>query len=331
MNIRYAMKAAPFYAEQMSDRAVKFEHIGVKPAVELHLFGSRDVFSKSRIIAEENCKIIHNCDFIVHFPIFDFDTGYIFDAASFDMSLFGQVLDFCNNIDSHYLIMHRCFGFEANMEKKEAEEKFLNIVAEWSKMAADGNIHLLIENYGFVWLPEVLNKSFVTSPLDHFFPWDMERFLKMSEALKLCNVDILLDIAHASLSCNMFNMLKNNDSLKHDDRFVNINEQDLMMKDILSVNDFILDTTHFFHISDTFVWKVSSGLDNMKKYLCTENLPIGKGDVDFPALFNNLSGENWMIMEIDPEDGNYSDNSAQLNGITYFMELFKEGEPCVSL
>jgi len=324
------MKAAPYYAEQMSDRVAKFKSIGIKPAIELHLFGSRDVFGKNRVIVEKNCKSIHSCDFIVHFPIFDLETGYIFDAASSELGLFEQMLDFCNDIGSNYLIMHRCFGFECIIEKYEAEERFINIVADWNKLAAERNIHILIENYGFVWLPERLKKAFVTSPLDHFFPWDMERFLKTKKMLNLYHVDILLDVAHASLSCNMFNMLKSNNYLKYDSRFANISEKDLMMKDVLSVNDFILDTTHFFHISDTFVWEPSSGMDNMKKYLYTENLPIGRGNIDFPALFHNMSGKNWMIMEIDPEDGNYSDNGAQLKGVTYFMELFKEGKQCVS-
>ena len=62
MNIRYVMKAAPYYFEQLLDRAVKFEHIGIKPAIELHLFGSKDVFGKNRSIVEENCKKIHGCD-----------------------------------------------------------------------------------------------------------------------------------------------------------------------------------------------------------------------------------------------------------------------------
>jgi sugar phosphate isomerase/epimerase len=325
------MKAAPYYFEQLLDRAVKFEHIGIKPAIELHLFGSKDVFGKNRSIVEENCKKIHGCDYIVHFPIFDLETGYIYDAASFDMRLFKQVLDFCNAIGSHYLIMHRCFGFEGALEKGDAEENFFKILAEWNRDAMEHNILLLIENYGFVWLPDALKKDFLVSPIDHFFPWDMERFLEIKNILSLENVDILLDIAHASISCNMFNMLKHKNFLKHDRRFANITEEDIKKKDVLFVSDFIMDSTHFFHISDTFVWKPSNGLDEMKKYLYTENLPIGSGNIDFPILFDKMPDNKWMIMEIDPADGNYADNIAQLDGITYFRKLVKEGKPCVSL
>jgi sugar phosphate isomerase/epimerase len=317
------MKAAPYYPDQLLDRVEKYKQLGIKPAIELHLFGSRDVFGENRKMVEENCRRIPKCDYITHFPIFDLDTGYIYDAATFDMSILEEVLDFCSAIGSHYLVMHRCFGFESVLEKQDAEEGFLEKVISWNKEGAKRDIRILIENYGFVWLPKDLHKDFVSSPIDHFFPWDMKRFIKKTDQLSLDHVGILLDIAHASLSCNMFNMLKNDTLLKDDRRFQNIFEDDLCRKDLLSVDDFILDSTHFFHISDTFTWEPADGIEDMKKYLYTENLPIGKGNLDFPGFIDRFREDSWMIMEIDPEDGNYADNKAQQSAIDYFMKVFK--------
>ena len=323
LNIRYGMKAAPYYLDQLIDRVEKYKQLGMKPAIELHLFGSRDIFGKSRKMVEKNCRRIPECDYITHFPIFDLDTGYIYDAATLDVSILEKVFDFCSAIGSHYLVMHRCFGFGSDLKKEKADEGFLEMVINWDKEGADRGIRILIENYGFVWLPKEFHKEFVSSPIDHFFPWDIERFIKKTDKLGLDHVGVLLDIAHASLSCNMFNMLKKDTVLKDDKRFQNIFEEDLFRTDSLSIGDFILDSIHFFHISDTFTWSPADGMENMRKYLYTENLPIGEGNLDFPGFIDRFQEGSWMIMEIDPEDGNYTDNRAQLSAIKYFMKVLK--------
>lgn len=318
---RYAMKAAASSKSQLVDRIGKFEKLKMKPIIELFLSGFADI-TNNRDKLVKNCSQFTDCEYLVHFPIYDFEHKYIYDGCDEKEERVQVLLDFCVEINSSVLIMHRCCGFNKRVSKKEAEEKFLEKVTLWNGLAKEKNVKILIENYGFVWLPEPLGREYVVSPLDHFFPWDITKFNKDIQRLNLNYAGIILDIAHAVLSSNMYNMLKRHSELSSDPRFRNIYDSDLEKKDLLKTDGFIFDFIDYFHISDSFIWHPRDGFSRLKKYLYTENLPIGEGNIDFAEIFKKVKSDKIMIMEIDPPNGNYSNNIFQLRAIEWFKNLF---------
>ena len=234
------------------------------------------------------------------------------------------MLDFCKKIRSEILILHRCYGFGVEIAKERAEEKFLEKLARWHDLSKKRNVRLLIENYGFVWLPGQFRREYLTSSIDHFFPWDMMKFKNSVEEIGLNGVGIILDIAHAVLSSNMFNMLKLYPELREDRRFANIHKDDLEKKEFLEADDFIFDFIDYFHISDSYIWHREDGIGDIRKYLYTENLPIGKGNINYKKMFKDVTGNKVMVMEINPENGDHGNNISQLEAIEYFSGIYNK-------
>jgi len=317
----YAMKAAADSKLQLIDRIRKFEKLRMRPIIELFLSGFEDI-GRNRDKLIKNCSQFADCEYLVHFPIFEIKNKYIYDAYNEEEKKVKMLLDFCEEIDSKVLIMHRGYGFDRKMGKREAEEKFLEKVALWDKLAKQKKVKILIENYGFVWLPDSLGKEYVVSPLDHFFPWDILKFNEDVNRLNLNYIGIILDIAHAVISSNMFNMLKKHPELSSDRRFGNIFGGDLEKKDLLETNDFIFDFIDYFHISDSFIWYKEDEISSLRKYLYTENLPIGEGNINFAEIFKKVIGSKVMVMEINPKNGNHNNNVSQLNAIEWFKKKF---------
>lgn len=314
------MKAAAKSEAQLADRVSSFNILQAEPVIELYLSGTDDVFGDNKEEIIENCKKFSRCEYIVHFPIYDLATKYIYDAFNDENEMLDSLLDFCTEIKSNVLIMHRCFGFNKEIQKIEAEERFFEKVILWNKLAYNKKTKILIENYGFVWLQDGLGCEYVVSPLDHFFPWDIKDFYKNISSLNLNNIGILLDISHAVLSSNMFNMMQKHPKLKHDKRFKNIYDCDLKQNEGLRIEDFIFDFIEYFHVSDSFTWRPEDGINDLKKYLYTENLPIGSGNIDFLNIFRNIKRNKTIIMEINPENGNHIKNVSQLKAVEYFKK-----------
>lgn len=319
---KYAMKAAAKSKAQLANRIKSFKKLQIKPTIELYLSGSDDIFCADNNLIVKNCLNFPECDYMVHFPIFDLKTKYIYDAQNNENGKVDILLEFCKKINSKILIMHRCFGFNKEVDKAQAEEKFFEEVIKWNQMAVGSDVKILIENYGFVWLPEGFDREFVSSPLDHFFPWDIIEFHKNITDRNLRNIGIILDIAHAVLSSNIFNMAQRYSDLKKDKRFKNIYDDDLRKKDFLNVQDFVYDFIDYFHISDSFIWDVREGIANMRKYLYVENLPIGRGNIDYSEIFKNISGNKVMVMEINSENDDHVHNISQLRAVEFFRNHF---------
>ena len=315
------MKAAAGSKSQLFDRIEKFKKIKMRPIVELFLPGFRDITGNSSMLVE-NCFRFGGCRYLVHFPIYDVESGYIYDGYDEKTERVELLLDFCKRINADALIMHRCCGFDREIKKKEAEEKFLEKLILWNRLAEERGMRILIENYGFVWLPELFGREYAVSPLDHFFPWDISQFNRNITEFGLGNSGVILDLAHAVLSSNMFNMLKKHPQLSSDRRFANIYPDDLDKKGLLQAGDFIFDFIDYFHISDSFVWHPEDGLSNLKKYLYTENLPIGEGNIDYKEIFKDISEDKTIVMEIDPGNDDHSNNLSQLEAIEKFEKFF---------
>jgi len=311
----YAMKAAAGSNLQLDDRIRSFEKISKEPVIELFVSGFEELKDNNREKLVRNCLRFKNCAYLVHFPIFDVKNNYLYDAYNEEAERLIILLGFCREINSKALIMHRCYGFNQEIEKVVAEKAFWEKLTLWIETAKEKDVKLLIENYGFVWLPESLGGGYVTSPIDHFFPWDIVRFNENIKRNKLDNVGVILDIAHAVLSSNMFNMLKAYPELNSDKRFLNIYTDDLKKTDFLSPDDFIYDFIDYFHISDSFIWQPQDGLSNVDKFLCSEGMPIGKGNINYNKILKKISKEKTLVMEIEPENGDYNNNISQLEAI----------------
>src|SRR5437667_326272 len=65
-----------------------------------------------------------------------------------------------------------------------------------------------IENLGFYWLRPRTERRYIISALDHFFPWEMIEFADYVFSRGLANVHLAVDVAHAAISANMFNLLR---------------------------------------------------------------------------------------------------------------------------
>lgn len=321
---KYAMKAAAHSKAQISDRVNAFKRLRLAPIIELYLSGEADLFGEYVGESIKNCRSFSECEYIVHFPILDPDTGYIYDPYNNENEKLLKVLDFCNRINSKTIIMHRCYGFNQTIAKSEAEEKFLNIVAGWNRLIEGSDCLMLIENYGFVWLPAGFGSGYITSSLDHFFPWDIGAFNKKIKRMGLNNIGILLDTAHAVVSSNMFNIIKKHPELLSDGRFANIYPDDIDKSEHVRVEDFIFDFIDYFHVSDSFIWNSEYGTDNMSKYLYTENLPIGGGNVDYKHFFSDIVGDKTLIMEINPADGDHYHNRSQAEAIEFFKNIISD-------
>jgi len=323
---KYVMKAAANSNEQLKDRFESFRTLGIKPAIELYLSGSDDVFGPDRDAVEKNCRNFIECEYMVHYPIMDTKTGYIYDGFDDESEKLEAVLDFTNEIGAGVLIMHCCYGFDRDISKREAFTKFLEKVGRWNDLAERRSLKILLENYGFVWLPPGLKRDYVVSPIDHCFPWDMEWMHETMQRKGLSSVAILLDVAHAVLSSNMFNMRQRYGHLSEDGRFKNIYSEDLYRKDFLKASDFMFDFIDYFHVSDTFIWKPENGIGDMRKYLYTENLPIGKGNVDFFEVLKKTKGNKTLVMEINPDNGDHTHNVSQYQAVAWFKNNFNREE-----
>ena len=319
---RLGMKAAASSDAQISDRETKLTKLGLKPYIELHL-GSLDDITLTAKSNADLCRKHPLCEFSVHFPIMDARTGYIFDVRNDEKQKLVQTLDFCGAIASKVLILHRCYGFDSGLDKAVAEAEFFGKLKIYNELGRQYGIEILFENYGFAWLPEGMGKKYAVSPLDHFFPWEIRRFSEFREKEKLANVGIALDIAHAALSSNMFNLLKKNDKLRADDRFSNIVPADLKETKELNPIDFVAGGIKYYHVSDSFIWDGKKEPEDQRKYLYSEGLEIGKGDLNMKAILGKTSRDSIYILEVNPEDGNHSNNSSQERSAKWFLNNVK--------
>ena len=326
---RYAMKAYAGSHEQMQDRINKFKTLNLKPFMELHLI-SLDDMTKNRDVLIANCAAFAPSDYQLHFPIQDSRNNYIFDPYRDETPWIEIALDVCVDIGARTMVTHRCCGFDQPLGRREAQERFFQQVSEWDRLARERNVKILIENYGFIWLPASFKKKFIASALDHFFPWEIKDFLHMKSKCRWDHTEVLLDTAHATLSSNMFNMCRSVHEIRKDPRFKNIYQEDLDQTAWLEVKDFILKEINHFHISDAFVWSVEDSTTSVEKFLYEESLPLGEGTIPYHELLSKFKDVKSIVMEINPKDGNHNDNQEQLQAIQYFMRLYDEGvELCV--
>lgn len=340
------MKGAVLYENQLLDRSRKFNTLGLPILIELHTFGKSDLDSNDGFKkCVENCDKIkreYEVNFVVHVTPQDPE---IVTRKKFDLEQVLRTIEFAQIIDSKEVVLHRYYGFKKDsnglMPKSEAEQEFNEIILNISRMY--GGVAMHIENFGFVWLPPVEKEIYLVSPLDHFFPWEIKRFQEFLKEQNITNVTPMVDIAHATLSSNMFNLLRTNyNRFRVDPRFANITEEDLDQKRILEPYEYIRSGIQYYHISDAIF--ANEGFDfesvdveghinkNLLVWLTTESKPLGKGNLDFKRLMEIIGGnraENLILTaEIDPGEGStYDDNKSQEEAIKILRNLESNFSP----
>ncbi|MDD5656545.1 MAG: TIM barrel protein [Elusimicrobia bacterium] len=319
----FALKAAARFPAQLRDRMEQFRRLELPAHVELHLCGLGELGSDMDP-AVTNCRAFPGCRYSVHFPLFDAGRGYIYDMASAGDEELRRACGFCARVGARELVMHRSWLIP-RLPKRDAEEEFLRKALRWASIGRDEGIRILLENWGFVWLPESQGGGCRVSPLDHFFPWEMRRFREAlgTDGWRYCG--IVLDIAHAVLSANMFNMLQTHPELNRDERFANITVEDLAHAQKLAAADFLFDFIDYAHVSDAWVWNRDDGLD-MERYLYREGLPLGSGNLDYVTLAGSLlRGDRTLVMEIEPPDGNHERNVHQGDAVRRLLGWAAKG------
>jgi sugar phosphate isomerase/epimerase len=317
--MRYVMKAAGLVPAQLRDRVGKLAELGLPREIELFLFGLDDIHARAdELIA--NCKAYPDCRYIVHFPIIDSKNRYIFDAHYPQVPHISKALELSRRIGSKEIVMHRAFGFGIDMDRREAEEEFLAQAKKWDSLCSCHGIKMLVENCSFAWFENEFVSPYVIGPLDHFFPWEMKRFQEDLKRSNMKNTTILLDIAHAAIASNMFNIARNDSNYRKDKRFANIHDSDFDATNWLTPMDFSIPGISCFHVQDSYLWKKGESFDETK-HMMTENLPLGDGDIDFDAFKKHLKGDETLVFEINDPSGDHANNKAQQDSIRRFITL----------
>jgi len=331
MKIQYGMKAAPLYMEQLKDRVDMFKQLKSNPIIELHLFGETDIFNKKGLeICLENCESIKRYQprFIVHFP-YQSISGKIFDPLVDGDESVLKALDFTKTIKADSIVVHRYCCLERKYSFDEAEQLFNQRLEGWANEAKQRNLSVFVENCGFLWLPSYFKTSFVVSPLDHFFPWEIRRFNAFLEAEGIDNVFPIIDIAHAALSINMLRLWYKFREFRGDKRFANITMAEEKESQSLTIDDFIKEAqSPYLHISDSVLFRDNDKYPkNIDIYLKSEGLTLGRGNIDFDGIMNIILDnqiDTTFILEIDPIDGNQNNNTAQLEGVKALLNIQKK-------
>lgn len=311
MNI--AMKAAPS-SEQLQDRISKLTALGRSPVIELYLDGIdlNDNSLRNQVI--QTCNSLP-CQYIVHVPNIDF-TGRLFDFANEDWrEWINWASELAATLNSTTLVVHYFCGHEQELDKEEATLTCLERIAEVASLYS--TLTFLVENYGLVFYSD--NRStlyYPASPLDHFFPWDIGFFHRYMSSRRVENVKLLLDTAHAALSCNMFNALRQDQSLRSDQRFRYIGQDDLDRISALKIMDYV-EAGKFdaVHISDAYVLdKRPFSKQWLQEAITTEGLPLGAGHLPIKDITMRLLQSNQnitFVTEILEDDFTQANNQKE--------------------
>jgi hypothetical protein len=332
----FALKAAVIDYDQIAARAGYMASVGLPVRLELHTFGGRDIdVDESWKRAHANVTQLRDRfavgSLVVHVPL---QSVSVVTTLDFDEGQCIRSIDFAQAIGADAVVLHRYYGLVYGQnpprfqDKTEAERAFEHIVADLAKQAA--GLPLLIENVGHYSLLPRDGKSFLTGPLDHFFPWEIRRFRDFVAAAGLKSVFPFVDVAHATLSANLFNRRRAQPELtRSDPRFAWITDDDLDQAEWLDPFDFVDSAMPYLHVSDAF--QLPSGdcqslmLDEqtLTTSIVSEGLEIGTGTLPFDALPACFGDRGTLVLEVDPSPGEtHIANGAQLRSLDILRAIF---------
>jgi hypothetical protein len=322
---QFAMKAATASEEQVCDRMLQFTALALPVILELHTEGAE----LSDPLAAEHCRRRmqrirdrHEADFVVHVP---YQRPVVVLRRTFDEEQVRQAIEYAGSIGALGVVLHRYFGLVERgerlwIQRDEAEEAFNEQIALLAREYPDAE--LFVENLGFFWLRPRDSGSYLLSSLDHFFPWEMERFQRFFADRCLNNVRPMVDIAHAAISANAFNLARRSGNIREHHLFANVLTDDLDRVSSLSPYDFLTPEIIYAHISDALFVPFDHWTGELltksfiEKMLTSEGLPLGRGNLDVGTIVGRLASHSrlappLLVAEIEPEDGNHERNTWQ--------------------
>jgi sugar phosphate isomerase/epimerase len=314
------MKAAAS-APQLHDRVVRLRRLHLPIALELHtthetLADSAAVARSRRLVEEEAATLT------VHAP---FQAPDAEGRIDFDDSAVRRSAEFADAVGADAVVVHRVSGSRTNGAAKHSvprevqaadfDERIASVAAEFPAL------RFLVENVGFLWLSSCDPSAFAVGPLDHFFPWEIGDFCAFARARR-ANFGVVVDIAHAAISANMFALLRSFPArFARDLRFAGITASDLERVEHLSPYDFLRQRVEHVHVSDFLrVRRPELGRskpphpERVHELLTTEGEALGTGDLDLSRLAGRLAVESrdlTIVAEIRPAPRGSHDASAE--------------------
>lgn len=333
----FVLKAAAIDFEQLSDRAERLRRIGLPLRVELHTFGNRDLDSPEGYKAiRDNVRRLRESygeiEFVVHVP---YQTVQRVIKIDFDDGQVEQSIALARDLGAPSVVMHRYWAMTlgaapSRSSRAEAVSGFNEAVRRLSRTA--GDIQLLVENVGHYSILPRDGQHYLAGPLDHFFPWEIADFREFLRAENLTNVDVFADVAHATLSANMFNLRRKwPQRTAADPRFRWIGPDDLDRRDRLHPFDFVDGRMKYLHASDSRLLDDGEmamdplAEDLMVAAICSEGLEIGTGNLPWAELPRHYAPDGAMaiVLEVEPGSGEtHARNGAQERSLLLLKNLF---------
>jgi hypothetical protein len=333
---KYALKAAVADFDQLAARASYLVERELPVRIELHTFGLRDIGdTQGRDHAHANVRRLTDAfpveSLVVHVPP---QSVSLVTRAHFDVEQCHRSISFAQEIKANAVVMHRYYGLvfrDAPARIADREEAVIGFEAIMRELAAfAGTMPLLVENVGHYSLLPRDGTQYMTGPLDHFFPWEIERFRAFVAREGLSNVAPFVDVAHATLSSNLFNRRRGQPQLTRDDpRFAWITPDDLERAAWLEPFAFVDDAMPYLHISDAVRLDEKACHDPdlseraLTQALVSEGLEIGTGNLPFATLPSRFRSDGVLVLEVDPAAGEaHVANGAQLRSLDSLMAIY---------
>ncbi len=332
--VSYALKGAVIDYPQLEGRARFLAGEGLPLCLELHTFGARDLHHPAGR-AESLANVVRlreefgPAELTVHIP---FQIIGTVTSRNFDDDQVADTLAFAEECGARRIVMHRYWGMNygnrpPRSDRETATAGFSEAVRALARQAPD--IALFVENIGHYFLASGKPEEFIAGPLDHFFPWEIDAFRADMASHDVGNVFPFVDVAHATLSSNLFNHTRRHRKRTKDDpRYSAILDSDLDRTGRLHPFDFVDGAMPWLHVSDSFIIDEPLPPDLPRAGLTSEGLELGTGTLpfeDLPARLGGATANTVLLLEVEPgKHDNYVQNAAQCRSLDYLRRRFPE-------
>jgi len=330
--VSFALKGAVIDYSQIEARARYLNHARLPLQLELHTFGPRDLYDQDcRKTCLNNLSRLEGefgkAELTVHIPFQDVETV---TSEKFDADQVADTLEFAQQCGAGRIVMHRYWGMvygnkPPRSARAEATAGFNETIRQLAPLAPE--IAILVENMGHYFLASRKAGDYLAGPLDHFFPWEIAEFRTYLLSQGITNVYPFVDVAHATLTSNLFNhrrKLASNVELPA--CYSGITDDDLDHATKLHPFEFVDKDMPWLHISDSRLTDCPADHDIAQEALTCEGLEIGVGNLPFSKLPDRLAGgkaDTVLLLEIEPGDGEtYVKNGAQYRSLERLRHCF---------
>ncbi|KAA2244263.1 hypothetical protein [Salinarimonas soli] len=332
----FALKGALIDVAQLDARAAGLARMGLPVRLELHTFGARDIDTpegqRAARAVVARLKDYHPVEsLVVHVPV---QSVPVVTSQAFDVGQCERTIAFAQDIGAGGVVLHRYYGLVLGdapariRDRSEATAAF-NAIVRALALAA-GPVRLLVENIGHYWILPGGERDFLSGPLDHFFPWEIAAFRAFLSGEQIHNVEPFVDVAHATLTANLFNRRKRRpDRTAGDPRFAWITDEDLERADRLGPLDFVDPAMTYLHVSDALrltdaqCQQDDLSAAELRRGITSEGLELGQGNIPIRDLPAHVGGSATLVLEVDPGPGeSHVANGAQLRSLAALTACF---------